>query len=84
MPTVLSSAFPLNVVTTGDDRRPALLLINPLGTTTDFWEPMIEQLAVHNWVIRFDLRGHGGSTGAVEPYLISDLAADAVAVLDAL
>jgi len=84
MPTVLSSAFPLNVVTSGDDRRPALLLINPLGTTTEFWEPVIEQLVAHNWVIRFDLRGHGKSTGAVEPYLISDLAADAVAVLDAL
>lgn len=84
MPIVLSSAFPLNVVTTGDDRRPALLLISPLGTTTEFWEPMIEQLAEHNWVIRFDLRGHGKSTGAVDPYLTSDLAADAIAVLDAL
>lgn len=84
MPTVFSAAMPLNVVTTGDDRRPALLLINPLGTTVDFWEPMLHELTEHNWVIRFDLRGHGGSKGAVDAYTISDIASDALTVLDAL
>lgn len=84
MPTVFASALPLNVVTTGDDRRPALLLINPLGTTVGFWDPMIDQLAAHNWIIRFDLRGHGGSSGDVDEYEIADLTSDAVAVLDAL
>ena len=85
MPIVLSSAYPLHVVTTGDDRRPPLLLINPLGTTVDFWEPMLEILESRNWAIRFDLRGHGGSTGkAVDPYSVDDIAADAIAVLDAL
>lgn len=84
MPTVLSSAFPLHVETDGDDRRPALLLINPLGATTEFWDPLLDALVAHNWVIRFDLRGHGRSTGRVEPYSIGDIAGDALAVLDAL
>ncbi|MFT7473107.1 MAG: 3-oxoadipate enol-lactonase [Verrucomicrobiales bacterium] len=84
MAIILSSAFPLNVVTSGDDRRPPLLLINPLGTTVDFWEPMLEVLESRFWIIRFDLRGHGLSIGHVEPYEISDIAADALAVLDAL
>lgn len=84
MPTVFSAAMPLNVVTAGDDRRPALLLINPLGTTVDFWEPMIDRLAEHNWVIRFDLRGHGRSSGPVGLYRIGDIVGDAIAVLDAL
>lgn len=85
MPTVLSSAHPLHVVTTGDDRRPPLLLINPLGTTIGFWDPMLEELEQRNWIIRFDLRGHGGSTGKeLLPYDVSDLADDALAVLDAL
>lgn len=85
MPTVISSAYPLNVVTTGDDRRPPLLLINPLGVTVDFWEHMLEQLESKHWVIRFDLRGHGGSTGGeLSPYTVDDLVDDALAVLDAL
>lgn len=84
MATVLSAAFPLHVVTDGDDRRPALLLLNPLGTTLAFWDPLIDRLTEHNWVIRFDIRGHGRSVGEVADYAISDLADDAVAVLDAL
>lgn len=84
MATVLSCDFPLHVETTGDDRRPAVLLINPLGTTVSFWDPLLEILTQHYWVIRFDLRGHGRSIGAVGPYEIADLARDALAVLDAL
>jgi len=84
MATVLSAAFPLHVVTDGDDRRPALLLLNPLGTTLSFWDPLIGRLSEHNWVVRFDIRGHGRSVGEVADYTISDLADDAVAVLDAL
>ena len=85
MPIVLSSAYPLNVVTTGDDRRPPLLLINPLGTTVDFWAPMLAELEERSWVIRFDLRGHGLSVGEpIAPYTVGELADDALAVLDAL
>lgn len=81
---MLSSDFPLHVETNGDDRRPAVLLLNPLGTTLSFWDPLLEILTKHYWVIRFDIRGHGRSIGAVDPYQIADLARDAVAVLDAL
>lgn len=86
MPTVISSAYPLHVETSGDDRRPPLLLINPLGTTVEYWEHMLETLESRHWVIRFDLRGHGKSASDtnVEPYLVDDLADDAIAILDAL
>ncbi len=85
MPTVISAAYPLHVETSGDDRRPPLLLINPLGVTIDFWEHMLESLESRHWVIRFDLRGHGGSVGEeLTPYTVDDLADDALAVLDAL
>lgn len=84
MPTVLSSAFPLHVETDGDDRRPAILLINPLGTTLSFWDPYMDALTQHNWVIRFDLRGHGRSEGGRDRYAISDIAEDAIAILDSL
>lgn len=86
MPTVISSTYPLHVETSGDDRRPPLLLINPLGTTVEYWEHMLESLESRHWVIRFDLRGHGGSASdsPVEPYLVDDIAHDALAILDAL
>lgn len=84
MATVLSSEFPLHVETAGDDRRPALLLLNPLGTTQSFWEPFVDVFAASFWLIRFDIRGHGRSAGHVEPYGVPDLAHDALAVLDAL
>lgn len=84
MATVLSSESPIHVETSGDDRRPALLLINPLATTLSHWDPYMEAFAQHNWVIRFDVRGHGQSAGGREPYTIADIAQDAVAVLDAL
>ncbi len=84
MPTVLSAEYPLHVETTGDDRRPCLLLLNPLGTTLEFWDPMIDALSSRNWVVRFDMRGHGRSTVDVGSFDLSMLASDAVAVLDAL
>ena len=84
MPTVLSAEYPLHVETTGDDRRPALLLLNPLGTTLEVWDPLIETLASRNWVVRFDTRGHGRSAGGVGEFTIDHLVADAIAVLDAL
>jgi len=84
MATVLSSSYPINVVTNGDDRRPALLLINPLGTTVEFWEPLMDKLLERFFVIRFDLRGHGASLGEMNPYTINDVVADALAVLDSV
>lgn len=84
MAIVLSADFPLHVETDGDDRRPALLLLNPLGTTLSFWDPLIGRLAEHYWVVRFDIRGHGRSVGEVNAYGVNDLADDALAVLDAL
>lgn len=84
MPTVLSAQHPLHVETTGDDRRPALLLLNPLGTTLEVWDPLVEEFASRNWVIRFDTRGHGRSAHSVGAYELGDLVADAIAVLDAL
>ena len=84
MPILLSGATPLNVQTDGDDRRPALVLINPLGTTLEVWDPMIPQLTEHNYVIRFDMRGHGGSAVADEPFELADLGSDVLHILDVL
>ncbi len=84
MPTILSGDVPLHVQTDGDDRRPAVLLLNPLGTTMAVWEPYLDVLTAHHWVIRHDLRGHRADDAAVEPFGIGDLGRDVLAVMDAL
>ena len=84
MPMILSAEYPLHVETSGDDRRPCLLLLNPLGTTLEYWEPMLETFEERNWVVRFDIRGHGRSAGETGEFNIAALVADALAVLDAL
>lgn len=71
----------------GDANAPALLLVMGAQAAGLGWpEPLVEALAEHHRVIRYDHRDTGRSTWSYEqaPYRIADLAADAVAVLDGL
>jgi pimeloyl-ACP methyl ester carboxylesterase len=75
--------------TFGDPGDPAVLLIHGASASMLWWEPQLcEQLAARRrFVIRYDQRDTGRSTSypAGEPgYAMSDLAADAVGLLDAL
>jgi 3-oxoadipate enol-lactonase/4-carboxymuconolactone decarboxylase len=63
--------------------RPALLLSNSLGTTLELWDPQLEEWSRSWRVIRYDTRGHGGSSVPAGEYTIDDLGRDALAVLDA-
>ena len=62
---------------------PALLLIHSLGTTRELFAAQREPLGVHFRVVEFDLRGHGDSGAPAGDYTLGQLAADALAVLDA-
>jgi 3-oxoadipate enol-lactonase len=63
---------------------PALLLLNPLGTSLEVWDGLFPQLSEHYEVVRFDKRGHGESTtGSKRELTMEQLARDALAVLDA-
>ncbi|VVE88305.1 3-oxoadipate enol-lactonase [Pandoraea bronchicola] len=74
----------LRVAVDGDDRAPALVLSNSLGTTLDMWAPQVSALAREFRVIRYDTRGHGGSSVTPGPYVIDQLGRDVIALLDAL
>ncbi|WP_092602139.1 alpha/beta fold hydrolase [Actinopolyspora xinjiangensis] len=70
----------------GDADAPPLLLIMGANYSGMAWpEPLLERLASRHRVIRYDHRDTGRSSRAfdVAPYAITDLAEDAVAVLDA-
>jgi 3-oxoadipate enol-lactonase len=67
----------------GPDDAPVLALAASLGTTLDVWEPCLP-----SWnrlrVLRFDLRGHGGSDAPPGPYAVADLGRDVLELLDRL
>ncbi len=67
----------------GDTQLPGLVLGNSLGTDLTLWDPMLEALMRHFYVVRFDTRGHGGSDIPTGPYSIEQLADDAQAVIAA-
>lgn len=63
---------------------PALLLLNPLGTTLEIWDEPFTALSERYEVMRYDARGHGESTaGSKTEVTMEQLARDALAVLDA-
>ncbi len=63
---------------------PDFLCIHGLVDGLEIWERMAAPLAQRGRVVRYDQRGHGASTAPPGPCRRSDLADDAVAVLDAL
>ena len=71
--------------TFGNPSDPALLLVNGLGSQCiNFAEPWCEKFRAEGFfVIRFDNRDVGLSTKVAVPYTVSDMARDAITVLDA-
>jgi pimeloyl-ACP methyl ester carboxylesterase len=86
---VQSNGVSLCVETFGNPKEPAILLVHGASASMLWWErELCEQLAARQrFVIRYDQRDTGLSTyyPPGEPgYKLSDLAADAVGILDAL
>jgi 3-oxoadipate enol-lactonase len=83
MRTVTSDDAELRVEHTPRPGAPALLLLNAIGTTLEMWDDQVDAFSERYELIRFDTRGHGGSTtGTAQEYTIDRLARDAIAVLD--
>ncbi|MFD1528135.1 3-oxoadipate enol-lactonase [Pseudonocardia aurantiaca] len=74
----------LHHVDEGPRDAPVLVLSGSLGSTLEMWRPQVAPLSERFRVIRVDHRGHGGSPVPPGPYRIADMAADALALLDAL
>jgi pimeloyl-ACP methyl ester carboxylesterase len=71
----------------GDPAATPLLLIMGANASGVTWpRSLLDRLAAHHQVVRYDHRDTGRSTSAFDthPYAVRDLAEDAVAVLDAL
>ena len=74
----------LHHVDEGPRDAPVIVLSGSLGSTLEMWRPQVAALTERFRVVRVDHRGHGGSPVPDGPYAMSDLAGDALALLDEL
>jgi 3-oxoadipate enol-lactonase len=74
----------LHVVEDGPADAPVLVLGPSLGTDLGLFDAQARDLADRYRVIRYDLRGHGGSPVVPGPYTVADLADDVLHRLDKL
>ncbi|MGP8231546.1 MAG: 3-oxoadipate enol-lactonase [Methylovirgula sp.] len=73
-----------NIIVEGRPEAPAILLAHSLGTNLHLFDQQVAALRPHFRLVRYDLRGHGGSGTSAAPYSLAHLGRDALAVLDAL
>ncbi|SDC37061.1 3-oxoadipate enol-lactonase [Cupriavidus sp. YR651] len=72
----------LQVRIDGND-GPWVILAHALGANLSLWDDTARHLAGRYRVMRYDLRGHGGSDAPVGPYTMPRLADDVAALMDA-
>lgn len=68
----------------GEAGFPTLVLSNSIGTNLHMWDGEVEPLTRHFRVLRYDLRGHGGSAVPPGAYSLDRLGRDVVELLDHL
>jgi len=67
----------------GADDRPALVLLNSIGTEMGLWSAALPHLLPAFRVLRLDTRGHGASDAPAGDYTLATLAEDVMVAMDA-
>lgn len=71
--------------TFGKQENKVLVLGSSLGTSSNMWSNIVDDLAQHYFVIVFDTRGHGQSQAlGLEPLSVEQFAQDVIEVVDYL
>lgn len=68
----------------GPAGAPVVTLTHPLGATLALWNDHVAGLAQRYRVLRYDVRGHGGSDVPPGPYTLEEMASDLFELLDSL
>ena len=84
MPMLWANHVPHHYRLEGDRSLPALVLIHPVGADHGIWDKLVPLLTSQFCVLRYDLRGHGGSHVGSEEYQLPQLAQDLLALTEAL
>ena len=85
MATVKANGIDVHYVMEGPADGPVVTMSHSLMTTLGMWEPQVKPLIERGYrVLRYETRGHGGTSVTEPPYTLDTLAADAAAMLEAL
>ncbi|MBI5015621.1 MAG: 3-oxoadipate enol-lactonase [Deltaproteobacteria bacterium] len=81
---VTVNGISMNYTLDGPASAPAVALSHSLAANLSLWDAQVSALAHRYRVLRYDIRGHGGSDAPEGAYPLAQLASDAHALLGAL
>jgi 3-oxoadipate enol-lactonase len=81
---VLANDLHTNCQFSGPEQAPLVVLSHSLASSGIMWEQQMPALVDGFRVLRYDIRGHGGSDAPAGPYSLDSLGDDVIAMLDAL
>ena len=84
MPTADLGKVRLHYEVSGPESGETIVLAHSLGANLHMWDKIVPVLEARFRVVRYDSRGHGGSSVPPGPYSIAELAGDAVELLNYL
>jgi 3-oxoadipate enol-lactonase len=84
MPTLSQPEYNLHYPLEGPPGAALLVLSNSLGADLGMWDAQAAEFSRTFRVLRYDNRGHGGSSAPKPPYSLDDVANDAVLLLSHL
>jgi 3-oxoadipate enol-lactonase len=84
MPVVEVGGLRVRYALGGPPDAPLVVLSASLGTSLALWDPQVPALEARFRVLRYDTRGHGGTSAPPGPYTIAELAGDVAGLMDAL
>jgi len=84
MPIADAGEVRLNYELDGPADAPLVILSGSLGTDLEMWADQVDALATSFRLLRYDMRGHGGSEVPPERYSMEVLGRDVLALMDAL
>jgi len=79
-----ANGIKMNYELSGREGAPVVMLSHSLGSSLIMWNPQLEVLEPHYQVLRYDTRGHGGSSAPSGAYTFEMLGEDVLGLLDAL
>jgi 3-oxoadipate enol-lactonase len=81
---IKANGIQINYELSGKKGVPVVVLSHSLSCSLMMWNPQMEALNPHFQVLRYDMRGHGGSEAPAGPYTLELLGKDVIGLLDAL
>ncbi|MFO1349508.1 MAG: 3-oxoadipate enol-lactonase [Gammaproteobacteria bacterium] len=81
---VVADVIHVHYELSGKTDAPVVMLSHSLGSSLAMWEPQMPALTEHFQVLRYDIRGHGGSEAVIGEYTLDMLGDDALGLMDVL